>query len=55
MGRELKREDNWEYVVFNEKTKQFIPVKNGAVLETIIIPPATKLEKKAGNISEYDY
>ena len=54
MGREMQSKDNWEYVVFDEETKQFIPVTNGKTLERIIIDPPTELEKKSNDTKEYD-
>ena len=54
MAREMQSKDDWEYVVFDEKTKQFVPVTNGKVLERIEIEPPTELEKKSNDTKEYD-
>jgi hypothetical protein len=54
MARELESKDDWEYIVFDENTKQFVPVTNGVALTRIIIDPLNDLEKKANDTKEYD-
>jgi len=54
MARELESKDNWEFVIFDPKTKQFIPVENGTELKRIKLQPPSKQEEKASNPEEYD-